>query len=160
MSLPLLPAGVLTGQKFQASITEVRLVADTGEDFKLTRWKKCEIGVDVKKQGTNRSDGKRDGYTIGKEEPNGAITTRLDEYYELETWAATVDPTRGLGQQEFTLVVTRGNSLASLKKDTARVVVDGYKKSTTDDQGADMVDVALFVMNADSNGAQFVIYAD
>jgi hypothetical protein len=151
---------MINGQEYQAGTTEITITTDDGQELTLSRWNKVEYKTGAKKQPANRADGKLDAYTIGKQETSGTLSTRLSEFYDIEQWLLSIYPTMGILQIELTMVVTYGNSLAKLKKDTVRFMFDEITKPTDDGQGVNKVDLPLFVFDVLSNGARPVIYAD
>jgi hypothetical protein len=138
-----------------------------GFEFKFFKTLKYKSGA--KKEAVRDKSGQQVAYVIRQEETEGSLTTLLTEWLRFRAWlrqqaallAATMQVPVGVGQVEFELTVTYGQTLSTLATDrlaTAMVQEDG--RDSSDNQDPLNAEIPLFILaitDADGSNA-FVGY--
>lgn len=159
----------INGRELQHALVNLQATCSaTGATFTFQYFSAVEIKDGAKKEAVRDKNGKQTGYVIKQQETDSKVTTLQSEWYRFRSWlrqqataiaAQTQQPT-GIGQVEFDVTCTFGNTIATRQTDRlGTVMVQEEAKKSTSDQNPLSVDIPLFVLEvSDENGIHFVEY--
>ena len=143
--------------------------ASRAPDFEFRYFKSLKYKSGAKKEAVRDKSGQQVAYVIKQEETEGSLTTLLTEWFRFRTWLrqqafflqSQMQAPMGIGQVEFELTITYGQTIATLATDrlaSAMVQEDG--RDSSDNQDPLNAEIPLFILainDRDSN-ARFIEY--
>jgi hypothetical protein len=155
------------GRELQHSLVTLQATCNaTGSTFTFTLFQNVELEDGAEKKPTHDKNGKQYAYTIDKQKTDAKITTKQSEWYRFRTWlrqqaqaiSAQIQQTIGIGQVEFDLTVTFGNTVQTRQTDRlGSAMIQKEAKKSSDNQDPLSMDIPLFVLEvADENSNHFV----
>jgi hypothetical protein len=154
-----MPNPSLNGQEFQHATVDFQIGGATaGLTRPLSTFSKFNYKAGAKKKPVHNSQGDIIGYTIDVKETDGSLSMLLSEWKAIKEELAQQYPTLGIGQIEMEAVVTYGNNLSNLMTDTVQFMFNEEARTSENNQDALMVDLPLFVRDAQLHGGAFIIY--
>lgn len=151
----------VNGQQYSHS-TVVPRSKSTGGEFRLRTATRISYSEEVPSEATTDAQGQRDGFTYGVQDiPNAEIEMKLSEWLSWRAQLLTDAGGLGVTQSIFDMPVSYGNNVNALKVDTLQgchVVAD--RRESSQDGGALMVTVPIFVTSIDWADGPFVVYED